>query len=457
MNIQSSADRSDHINGSVDESIISTAAGLLAQYLNSHGYDPQFINRNTRIAYSKSNSYKKWLSFHKFKESYGEKLDDLSDKEAEVLFETLSPSDPAATWIHDFVRSDNPKFAGKSKAKRIKMALAAHYGAQRIKESSPGFDSSDVNMIADRHAEVSLKHKEYSKRQPGSELSDKYAESSLRHGMAARNYELAANHFHRGEELKGHKRLRNANHHHNKAKAMAHEYKLKGTEPIFGESLEFRARSVAAAVKMATFVPRAAPASNRVRNQRDIKRRDVSRNAWADFKSKTHHKEGLSLETWADTKPAKPDWLVTLPVLPRAQHKVTLKKKELGNKNPRGVLGISRNAWADFKSRIHHKEGLSLEKNLVQDSMDPKAADPTVAPESDATLVTRAKRQKRIIKDAFVATTSDKSTFKLSPGVTDKSTFKKVIPLRPTMTGSPGGKVKIDPDLEKRAPGKNDG
>jgi hypothetical protein len=41
--------------------------------------------------------------------------------------EVLTKKDPAAKWIHDFVHSDNPKFAGKSMAKRRQMALAAYY------------------------------------------------------------------------------------------------------------------------------------------------------------------------------------------------------------------------------------------------------------------------------------------------------------------------------------------
>ena len=48
----------------------------------------------------------------------------------ETLEEKLKASDPAGTYIHDFVHSDNPNFAGKSKAKRIQMALAASYAAK---------------------------------------------------------------------------------------------------------------------------------------------------------------------------------------------------------------------------------------------------------------------------------------------------------------------------------------
>jgi hypothetical protein len=51
------------------------------------------------------------------------------------LDETLSKKAPPADWIHDFVHSDNPKFAGKSKEKRQKMAIAAYYAKQRNEEA----------------------------------------------------------------------------------------------------------------------------------------------------------------------------------------------------------------------------------------------------------------------------------------------------------------------------------
>lgn len=45
--------------------------------------------------------------------------------------EVLSKDASAGEWISDFVHSDNPKFAGKSKAERKKQALAAYYAKQR--------------------------------------------------------------------------------------------------------------------------------------------------------------------------------------------------------------------------------------------------------------------------------------------------------------------------------------
>lgn len=52
---------------------------------------------------------------------------------ANELNEVLSADATAGDWIHDFVHSTNPRFAGKSKKERIKMALGAYYG-KKIKE-----------------------------------------------------------------------------------------------------------------------------------------------------------------------------------------------------------------------------------------------------------------------------------------------------------------------------------
>lgn len=48
-------------------------------------------------------------------------------EETSYLEERLSKNDPPSQWIQDFIKSDNPKFAGKSKQERINMALGAYY------------------------------------------------------------------------------------------------------------------------------------------------------------------------------------------------------------------------------------------------------------------------------------------------------------------------------------------
>lgn len=45
----------------------------------------------------------------------------------EQLDEILTKKTPASKVISDFVHSDNPKFAGKSKKERIRQALGAYY------------------------------------------------------------------------------------------------------------------------------------------------------------------------------------------------------------------------------------------------------------------------------------------------------------------------------------------
>lgn len=55
-----------------------------------------------------------------------------NERELDILInEVLSKDQPAGKWISDFVHSEDPKFAGKSKEKRKQMALAAYYSAQK--------------------------------------------------------------------------------------------------------------------------------------------------------------------------------------------------------------------------------------------------------------------------------------------------------------------------------------
>lgn len=74
-------------------------------------------------------------SFSQFVQEHTPELteEQLNELVAE-LQEVLGKDDPAGEWISDFVHSDNPKFAGKSKEKRKQMALAAYYAKQRDEE-----------------------------------------------------------------------------------------------------------------------------------------------------------------------------------------------------------------------------------------------------------------------------------------------------------------------------------
>lgn len=74
-------------------------------------------------------------SFNQFVQEH---TPDLTEEQVNELVaelqEVLGKDDPAGEWISDFVHSDNPKFAGKSKEKRKQMALAAYYAKKRNEE-----------------------------------------------------------------------------------------------------------------------------------------------------------------------------------------------------------------------------------------------------------------------------------------------------------------------------------
>jgi hypothetical protein len=72
------------------------------------------------------------MTLKKMKESFEEPVLD------ELINEVMSKDASAGDWIHDFVHSDNPKFAGKSKAKRKEMALAAYYSKKNEEAVNEG-------------------------------------------------------------------------------------------------------------------------------------------------------------------------------------------------------------------------------------------------------------------------------------------------------------------------------
>ena len=64
---------------------------------------------------------------------------ELKKEEVNYIEEKLTAADPASKWISDFVASDNPKFAGKSKKERIQQALGAYYAAKGNKNEQNEF------------------------------------------------------------------------------------------------------------------------------------------------------------------------------------------------------------------------------------------------------------------------------------------------------------------------------
>lgn len=104
-----------------------------------------------RIVFNKGEDDGKKGVSEQMKKSFSQFLEqhtpDLTEEQKNELVaelqEVLGKDASAGEWISDFVHSDNPKFAGKSKEKRKQMALAAYYAKQRneeveLDEATPG-------------------------------------------------------------------------------------------------------------------------------------------------------------------------------------------------------------------------------------------------------------------------------------------------------------------------------
>ena len=99
---------------------------------------------------------KESISLKMFKEKYEE-----SSIYDDLINEVLSKDASAGAWIHDFVHSDNPKFAGKSKEERKKQALAAYYAKQKneeVEQIDEKVISSELQTIQGNHVVNSQTH-----------------------------------------------------------------------------------------------------------------------------------------------------------------------------------------------------------------------------------------------------------------------------------------------------------
>jgi hypothetical protein len=83
---------------------------------------------------------------HKLDKNKNGKLDKHDFKllrKEETIEEKLNPSMGSAKYIDDFVKSKDPRFEGKTKKERIKMALGAYYGAKNESVETEEVDTID--------------------------------------------------------------------------------------------------------------------------------------------------------------------------------------------------------------------------------------------------------------------------------------------------------------------------
>ena len=105
----------------------------------------------------------------------GKLLNSLSESEEirKAINEVMKKDATAGDWIHDFVHSKNPKFAGKSTKERQKMALGAYYAKQN--ESVEDLQTAKTSSEAeDTAARKSIKAKATEKSQKIDNFDPKY-------------------------------------------------------------------------------------------------------------------------------------------------------------------------------------------------------------------------------------------------------------------------------------------
>ena len=113
------------------------------------------------------------------KKKKNEDFDIFNEKELDMLInEVLSKNASAGEWISDFIKSDNPKFAGKSKEQRKKMALGAYYSAQRNEstdyESFIELDEEKQGEVVKKDAKE-IKHANMKDKQDDQEIMEPHS------------------------------------------------------------------------------------------------------------------------------------------------------------------------------------------------------------------------------------------------------------------------------------------
>ena len=100
-----------------------------------------------------------------------------SEEIRRAINEVMKRDASAGDWISDFLHSDNPKFDGKSKAERKKMALAAYYSMKK-RSRNESVEDLEMNKVSDEAedtaARKSIKAKDTEKSQKIDNLDVKH-------------------------------------------------------------------------------------------------------------------------------------------------------------------------------------------------------------------------------------------------------------------------------------------
>ena len=101
----------------------------------------------------------------------------LNKEEVEQIDEVLGPDASISDWIHDFIHSKNPKFAGKSKEERRNQAIAAFYAKKHeVKEERSAEDKKKDELwaAAKKRVEGGQKEKSSAEERSGKARAGEY-------------------------------------------------------------------------------------------------------------------------------------------------------------------------------------------------------------------------------------------------------------------------------------------
>jgi hypothetical protein len=127
---------------------------------------------------------------HKLDKNKNGKLDKQDFKmlrKEETIEEKLDPSMGASKYVQDFVKSKDPRFEGKTKKERIKMALGAYYGAK-----NEAVEAEEVNQIDEISSDLAARYVQKSAPDRGfgdeqkARLSQTKRDNRQRYGNVAR-------------------------------------------------------------------------------------------------------------------------------------------------------------------------------------------------------------------------------------------------------------------------------
>ncbi len=140
------------------KSIIQNAEALLRMIENDTNF-PKWVQSKITLAQDYIMCAKDYMET--------EMMDDVYEDSNGSLNEVLKKSDSVGKWISDFVHSKDPKFKGKSRKERIRMALDAYYYKQKNEEAK-------VNQKETKIDESKLKVKRFAE---ANKISDSLLEA----------------------------------------------------------------------------------------------------------------------------------------------------------------------------------------------------------------------------------------------------------------------------------------